>query len=303
MRDEENGPPGVAELLHAPEAAPLELGVADGEHLVDEQDLGLEVRGDGEREPDVHAARVPLHRRVDEPLDAGELDDVVEALLDLPALHPEDRAVQIDVLAAGELLVEAGPDLEQAPDAARGSRRAPCVGVAIRVRILSSVDFPAPLRPMTPSTCPSGTSNETSLSAQISARRHVVLLPRQASRAWTIVSRSVPYAAWYSPSRYFFESDFDLDRAGTSDRVREPRLGRAEDGEAADEEHDARRATPTAPDPGRAQAPSSTAQRQPPITVVIGLSDRIHCHFSGIWSTANMTPERSGSTCRKTGIM
>ena len=34
--DEQHRPAGVAELLHASEAAPLELGVADREHLVDE---------------------------------------------------------------------------------------------------------------------------------------------------------------------------------------------------------------------------------------------------------------------------
>ena len=44
----------------------LELGVADRQHLVDHQDLGLEVRRDGEGEPDVHADRVALDRRVDE---------------------------------------------------------------------------------------------------------------------------------------------------------------------------------------------------------------------------------------------
>ena len=117
VRDEEHRPAGAAELLHPAQAAPLELGVADREHLVDEQDLGLEVRGDGEREPHVHAARVALHRRVDELLDARELDDLVEARVDLAALHPEDRAVQVDVLAAGQLGVEARADLEQAPDA------------------------------------------------------------------------------------------------------------------------------------------------------------------------------------------
>ena len=79
VRDEEHRPAGGAEVLHPPEAAPLELGVAHGQHLVDEQDLGLEVRGDREREPHVHAARVALHGRVDELLDAGELDDLVEA--------------------------------------------------------------------------------------------------------------------------------------------------------------------------------------------------------------------------------
>ena len=109
--------PDAAEVLHPPEAALLELGVADREHLVDEQDLRLEMRGDREREAHVHSARVALHRRVDEPSDAGELDDLVELARDLAPPHPEDRAVQEDVLAPGQLRVEAGADLEQAADA------------------------------------------------------------------------------------------------------------------------------------------------------------------------------------------
>ena len=52
---------------------------------------GLEVGRDRERQPDVHAARVPLHRRVEEPLDLGEGDDLVELAVDLPAAHAEDR--------------------------------------------------------------------------------------------------------------------------------------------------------------------------------------------------------------------
>ena len=48
---------------------------------------------------------------------------------DLPPLHPEHGAVEEDVLAAGELGVEAGPDLEQAARRDRGSRRARSVGV------------------------------------------------------------------------------------------------------------------------------------------------------------------------------
>jgi hypothetical protein len=46
----------------------------------------------------------------------------------------------------------------------------PTVGAVIRVRILSSVDLPAPLRPMTPRTSPSRTLKLTSRNAQISSR-------------------------------------------------------------------------------------------------------------------------------------
>ena len=73
----------VGELLHAPL---LERRVADGEHLVDDQDLGIDVDRDGEAETHEHARRVVLDRGVDEPLEPGELDDLVEAPVDvLPA--------------------------------------------------------------------------------------------------------------------------------------------------------------------------------------------------------------------------
>ena len=74
--------------------------VADRQHFVDDQNLGFKVRRDGERQPHVHPARVVLDRRVDETLDFGERDDLVELPVDLGLVHAEDRAVQVDVLAA-----------------------------------------------------------------------------------------------------------------------------------------------------------------------------------------------------------
>ena len=47
------------------------------------QDLGLEMGGDRERQPHVHAAAVALDRRVEELLDLGEVDDLVELPVDL----------------------------------------------------------------------------------------------------------------------------------------------------------------------------------------------------------------------------
>ena len=110
--------PCSRDLAHLPQRLALEGGVADREHLVDEQDLRLEVGGDGEGEPHRHPARVALHRRVEEALDLGELDDLVEAGADLGPAHAEDRAVEEDVLAPGQLRVEAGADLEQRADPA-----------------------------------------------------------------------------------------------------------------------------------------------------------------------------------------
>ena len=124
VADEEHRPPLLGELRHLSEAPALELGVADREHLVDDDDVGLDVRRDREGEAQVLAGRVALDGRLEQLLDAGELDDVVEAPADVRALQPEDGAVQEDVLAPVQLRMEAGSDLEQRTDAAAHPRHA-----------------------------------------------------------------------------------------------------------------------------------------------------------------------------------
>ena len=91
--------------------------VTDGEHLVDEQDVGIGVHGDREGETDVHAGRVELDLGVDEVADAGELEDVVEVRLGLVAAESEHRCVEEDVLPAREVGVEARTEFEQGRDA------------------------------------------------------------------------------------------------------------------------------------------------------------------------------------------
>ena len=91
---------------------------ADGQDLVEQEDLGLEVGSHREGQPHVHAARVALDRGVEELLQAGELDDGVELPVDLGLVHAEDRPVQVHVLATGQLGVEPGAHLEQAADTA-----------------------------------------------------------------------------------------------------------------------------------------------------------------------------------------
>ena len=106
-------PPRCLNSKIFPEALALELLVADGEHLVQQQHVDVEVRSDREAERRVHARRVRPHRHVDEPLELREGDDLVHVPPDRLALQAEDRAVEIDVLAARELGVEAGAELEQ----------------------------------------------------------------------------------------------------------------------------------------------------------------------------------------------
>ena len=69
-------------------------------------------------------ARVALHGGVQELLDPGEADDLVEAPAYLRAPHTEHRAHQVDVLPAGQLGMDAGADVEQRADAASRARLA-----------------------------------------------------------------------------------------------------------------------------------------------------------------------------------
>src|SRR5215213_1197557 len=101
--------------LHPAQALLLERQVTDREDLVDDQDLRLQVRRDREGEPQLHSARIALDGSVHEGAHIGELDDLLEATLDLLALHVEHRAVQEDVLAPGQLRVEACPHLQESP--------------------------------------------------------------------------------------------------------------------------------------------------------------------------------------------
>ena len=102
------------DILHLAKTLLLELRVAHGEHLVHDKDLRLEVGRHREGEPHIHAAAVALHRRVEKPVDLGEGHDLIELAFDLQPAHPKDRAVEEDVLAAGEFRVEAGAHLQQA---------------------------------------------------------------------------------------------------------------------------------------------------------------------------------------------
>src|SRR5581483_10843885 len=118
MRHEHDRLAVGAQLRELLAALRLELLVADGEHFVDQQDVGIHVDGHGETQPYVHTGRVVLHRGVDEPGEAGELDDLVEAPVDLLRREPEDRSVEVHVLATRQLRMEAGAELEERRDLA-----------------------------------------------------------------------------------------------------------------------------------------------------------------------------------------
>src|SRR6266545_278580 len=84
------------------------------------------MRRDREAEAHVHPGGVRADRQIHELLEPSERDNPVELLADVRALQPEDRPVEEDVLAPGEVGMESRAELEQRSDAAADLRRPRC---------------------------------------------------------------------------------------------------------------------------------------------------------------------------------
>ena len=87
--------------------------VAYGQHLVEDEHVGIDIDGDGEREPDEHAAGVRLDGVLRERADVGEVEDGREEGVNLLAGVPHAGADEADVLDAGELGVETAAQFKE----------------------------------------------------------------------------------------------------------------------------------------------------------------------------------------------
>ena len=110
--------PGAPALVEDVHALLPERGVADGEHLVDQHDVGVRLDHDREGEADQHPGRVVLELEVDEVLELGELEHGVEPATRLAQREAHQHAVEDAVLAGGQLRVEAHAELDEGRDAA-----------------------------------------------------------------------------------------------------------------------------------------------------------------------------------------
>ena len=105
--------PFLPEPCERVEALLLECLVTDRQHLVEQEDVEVDLDRDRVREPHLHPRREVLQLLVDEALELGELDDVVESLSSSRFVHAEERAVDPDVVARRELGVEADAELDE----------------------------------------------------------------------------------------------------------------------------------------------------------------------------------------------
>ena len=109
--------------------------VADGEHLVYEQDVRVGFDEDGEAEPDPHARGVVLELQLGELAELGELDHAVGAHPGLLRGEPHHHAVEQDVVAGRELRVEADAQLDEGGDPPGDPDRAAVGGVDAREQL------------------------------------------------------------------------------------------------------------------------------------------------------------------------
>src|SRR5262249_52701067 len=99
-------------------ALPLKVRVADRQHLIDQENLGIEVHSDGKRQSHVHPRREVLDRRLHEIGELTEFDDRVVVPVDLAPAESEQSPIQVHVLAPAVLGMEARTKFQQRRDTA-----------------------------------------------------------------------------------------------------------------------------------------------------------------------------------------
>src|SRR5262245_21727412 len=122
MRNEDERPAVVDDLLHALDALGLKLCVTHGEHFVDDENFRLEERRYRESKPHIHPAGVTLYRGIDELLESGKADNVIKFSFHLRAAHAKNGTVEKDVVPTGELRMKACPNFQQSADSAPDPR-------------------------------------------------------------------------------------------------------------------------------------------------------------------------------------
>src|SRR5438105_14068179 len=84
MADEDNGAAVLIDAaIHLGKTFLLKAGIAHGENLIDDKNIGIEMRSDSECEPDIHSRRVTLDRSIDKLADNGKIHDLIERTMRL----------------------------------------------------------------------------------------------------------------------------------------------------------------------------------------------------------------------------
>ena len=141
MRDEKDRDAALPQLVNLAHAALAEIDVAHSQGFVHQQNFRIHVDRDRERQAHHHAAGVGLDGLIDEVADLGKGGDILVALVDLARRQPQDRTVEINVIATAELRVKSRAQFEQRRDASvdidRAGRRMQDSGDHLQQRALA----------------------------------------------------------------------------------------------------------------------------------------------------------------------
>ena len=74
--------------------------------------------GHGEREPDIHTAGIPFHRRIHKSLYAGKCNNLVKFEINFALFHSQHCATEINIFPTGELAMESRAHFKKGADAA-----------------------------------------------------------------------------------------------------------------------------------------------------------------------------------------
>jgi hypothetical protein len=119
VRREQQCRPSLPQGPNLLQAAVLEVQVAHGEQLVDQQDPGWDLHRDPHRQTQLHPLAVAPDRRVGEGLEFGELEDGRKPTAGLRLREPGDQGGRYRVLATAERDVECVAERQKRPDVAR----------------------------------------------------------------------------------------------------------------------------------------------------------------------------------------
>src|SRR5690606_1098337 len=104
---EQYGTSSSSDVLHLAQTSPLELSIADGQYLVDDQQFRFQMGCDGKCQADLHARGIAFYRRVKKLFDTRKINNFVELAIDFFLPHPQNCSVHVDVFTSGEFCVKA----------------------------------------------------------------------------------------------------------------------------------------------------------------------------------------------------
>ncbi len=157
--------PAADQLADALFALFAEKAVPHAEHLIQDEHPGhLTGRRDGEGQARYHAGGIMTHLFFHEPFQSGKRDDLFIMRVEKGAAVPAQRAVEIHILPAAELMVETCAQ-RQRVICLRSARTVPSLGAYVPQMMRSSVLLPEPLVPTMPTTSPRRTVKLTAHSA------------------------------------------------------------------------------------------------------------------------------------------